>query len=48
VAGEMASAVGFTKPLVGEDTRCHRDGVAEGGVCGDLQTAKKRLASAFP
>jgi hypothetical protein len=29
-------------------TQCHKDGVAGGGVCGDLQTAKGRLASVFP
>jgi hypothetical protein len=26
-------------------TQCRKDGVADGGVCGDLQTAKKRLVS---
>jgi hypothetical protein len=29
-------------------TQCHKDGVADGGVGGDLQTAKERLASVFP
>jgi hypothetical protein len=47
----MTSAVGFTKPpspWSAGATQCHKDGVADGGVCGDLQTAKERLASVFP
>jgi hypothetical protein len=47
----MTSAVGFTKPLAWSAgaTQCHKNDAADGGVCGDLQTAKERaLASVFP
>jgi hypothetical protein len=35
-------------PWSAGETQCHKDSAADGGVYGNLQTAKNRLASAFP